>query len=73
MEIGDKVALRIQHLLDERNITLNRLAALSGINQSTLNNIMHRINKNATIGTIESICKGFDISIFEFFDSDIFI
>ena len=72
MEIGDKVVLRIQQLLDERNITLNKLAALSGLHQSTLNNIMHRINKNATIKTIDFICKGLGISLVDFFESEVF-
>ena len=40
MKIGQAVKERILQLCSERKITVNRLAILSGLTQSTLNNII---------------------------------
>ena len=72
MIIGDAVRLRIRELCEERNITINRLANISGITQSTLNNIVNKRNKSATVATIKKLCDGLDITIVEFFDCDLF-
>ena len=72
MNIGEAVKERILELCCERNITINKLATLSGVTQSTLNNIISGRNRSATISTIKKLCDGLDISMVEFFSSDIF-
>ena len=72
MNIGEAVANRILELCKENNITVNKLATLCGITQSTLNNIVNRRNKNQTISTIKKICDGLEITIQDFFNSPIF-
>ncbi|MBR6903152.1 MAG: helix-turn-helix transcriptional regulator [Clostridia bacterium] len=72
MRIGEAVKRRITDLCDERKITLNKLATISGITQSTLNNITSGRNKSATISTLKKICDGLDISIKDFFNSSLF-
>lgn len=72
MTIGEACRARIQELLDERGITLNKLAITSGITQSTLNNIMSGRNKSTTISTIKKICDGIEISVVDFFSSKLF-
>ncbi|MBQ7344415.1 MAG: helix-turn-helix transcriptional regulator [Clostridia bacterium] len=72
MTIGEACRIRIQQLCSERGITLNKLAITSGITQSTLNNIMSGRNKSTTVSTIKKICDGIDISVLDFFSSDIF-
>lgn len=72
MAIGKAVADRIEELCRQRNITLNRLSTISGITQSTLNNIISGISKNPTISTIKKVCDGLDINIVEFFDTPVF-
>ncbi len=72
MTIGEACRIRIQQLCNERGITLNKLAITSGITQSTLNNIMSGRNKSTTVSTIKKICDGIDISVLDFFSSDIF-
>ena len=73
MQIGEATRLRILELCQENNITVNRLANLSGITQSTLNNIVSRRNKSATLSTIKKLCDGLDISIQDFFQNDLFM
>jgi len=72
MTIGEACRIRIQELCDERGITLNKLAISSGITQSTLNNIISGRNKSTTVSTVKKVCDGIDISIREFFASEIF-
>lgn len=72
MTIGNAVKKRIIELCKLNNITINKLATISGITQSTLSNITSGRNNSATISTIKKICDGFDITIKEFFDSQLF-
>ena len=73
MRIGDAVRYRINELCDKYNITVNKLATISGITQSTINNITGGRNNSTTISTIKKICDGLDISIKDFFDSPLFV
>lgn len=72
MVIGEAVKLRILDLCSEKNITVNKLATISGITQSTLNNIVGGRNNSTTISTIKKICDGLEISIEDFFCCDLF-
>ncbi len=72
MVIGNAVRERIITLCKEKNITVNKLATISGITQSTLNNIISGRNNSTTISTIKKICDGLEISIQDFFNSEIF-
>lgn len=67
MDIGNAVRLRIIELCNENNITINKLATVSGITQSTLNNIVNGRNNSTTVSTIKKICDGLNISIVDFF------
>ncbi len=72
MNIGEAVKLRILELCKEKNITINKLATISGITQSTLNNITSGRNNSTTISTIKKLCDGLEISIEKFFCSSLF-
>ena len=60
------VNVRIRELLNERNWTEYKLAKESGLSQSTISNIFKR-NTVPSISTLELICKGFGISLSQFF------
>ena len=72
MNIGEATKLRILELCRENKITVNKLATISGITQSTLSNIVGGRNNSATISTIKKICDGLNISIHDFFESQLF-
>ena len=63
------VLLRIRQLLNERSWTEYKLYKVSGVAQSTLSNMFKR-NTSPTIPILESICKGFGITLSQFFSSD---
>ena len=68
MNSGTAVRVRILDLCAQRQITVNRLATISGVTQSTLNNIVSGRNNSVTVSTIKKLCDGLDISLREFFD-----
>lgn len=72
MNIGEAVRERILELCAERSITVNRLSTISGITQSTINNIISGRNNSATVATVKKICDGLEISIVDFFSSSVF-
>lgn len=60
---------RILALCGERDITVNRLADISGLPPSSVKNIVYRKSKNPKIATIKKICDGFEITLGEFFST----
>lgn len=72
MTIGEAVKLRIYQLCDEHNISVNKLCIQSGVSQSTINNVVNGRNNSTTVSTVQKLCDGLNISIDEFFCSDLF-
>ena len=72
MNIGEAVRERILELCRERDISITRLSSMSGVTQSTVNNIVSGRNRSTTISTIKKLCDGLGITIEEFFHSDLF-
>lgn len=72
MLIGIAVKNRIIELCAQRGITINKLGTLSGVTQSTINNITSGRNNSTTISTIKKLYDGLDITIKEFFNSHLF-
>ena len=63
MNIGEAVRTRIIELCRQRDISINKLCSISGVTQSTVNNIVSGRNNSATISTIKKLCDGWDITI----------
>jgi len=72
MTARNAVRQRIIDLCHSHNISLNKLSTISGMTQSSLNNIINTGSNNPTISTIAKICDGLEISIREFFNDEIF-
>jgi transcriptional regulator with XRE-family HTH domain len=72
MTIGEACRKRILELCNERNITVNKLATISGVTQSTINNIVNGRNSSTTVSTVKKLCDGLEMSIIEFFNSALF-
>ena len=63
---------RIIELCDEYNISLNKLATISGIPPSSVKNIIYGKSQNPKILTIKMICDGLGITLGQFFAVPIF-
>lgn len=72
MKVNDAIVQRILQYCNERNLSINKLASLSMITQSTLNNIVNKYTKDVKLLTIIRVCEGLQISVSDFFDCDLF-
>ena len=72
MTINDAVARRINSLLKERSMTVYRLEKNSGLIHGAVDRILNGLNKTVTFTTIYKLARGFDMTIYEFLDDDVF-
>ena len=72
MRVKEAIANRILQLCDERKIAVNELANISGVSPSTIYSMLNEKSQNPGVVSIKKICDGMEISIREFFDSDLF-
>ena len=59
---------RILFLCEKRGITLNKLADMSGVRQSTLHNLVRGASNNPKIRTLHKIAIAFNMTLAEFLD-----
>ena len=72
MTINDAVAMRTLKLIKQRNITQYRLEQDSGILHGAMDRILLSKNKTVTLTTIYRLARGFNMTIQEYLDDDIF-
>lgn len=58
----------IRSLCETRGISINKLATMSNVKQSTLDNIMRGLTKNPRIKTLHKIAIAFNMTLAEFLD-----
>lgn len=66
MDINEKVARRIKQLRADKGLTAEKLAWYSELSKSCVT-YAEKAQRDVKMSTIESICKGFGISVAEFF------
>ena len=72
MNTKQAVAQRILELCEERKMAVNALATISGVPPSTIYSMLNEKSKNPGVVSLKKICDGLEISIREFFNSDLF-
>ncbi len=68
----EAVAKRIIELCENNDIAINSLANLSGVSPSTIYSMLNEKSQNPGIVSIKKLCDGLNITLRQFFDSDIF-
>ncbi len=68
IKYGDLFSQRILMLCKKRGISVNKLAGMSGLRQSTLDNIVRGISKNPRVMTLHKITNSFNMTVSEFLD-----
>ncbi len=66
------ISQRLKNICKERNLSINKLASLSCLTQSTVQNIIECNYQNVKVLTIVRICDGLGMSLKQFFDDQIF-
>ena len=72
MTVSEAVAKRISALLRENNMTQYRLEKKSNIQHGSMQCIMNGRNKKTMLNTVIMIARGFDMTVDEFLDDEIF-
>ena len=68
MTYSDAVIKRLTELCAERHITINKLATLSGITQSTVDNLIKGKTRNPKLKTLHKLAIGLDMTVSELLD-----
>ena len=68
MDYSEIYVKRIWQLCKERGIAINKLASMSDVKQSTLDNIVRGLTKNPRIKTLHKIALAFNMTVAEFLD-----
>lgn len=63
---------RLLELCGEKGMSIRKLAIESAVPPSTIKNILYGKSVNPGIVTIKMLCDGMGITLYEFFDTDIF-
>ena len=72
MKISDAMAQKILNIIKEKDITINKLAQICCLTQSTVHSLINKRSKNPKILTIVRICDGLNLTLEEFFDDELF-
>lgn len=68
MAYSDAIIKRLTKLCYERKITINQLATLSDITQSTVDNLMKGKAKNPKLKTLHKLAVGLDMTVSQLLD-----
>ena len=70
MDYSEIYVNRIKSLCTQRGIAINKLATMSGVNQSTRDNIVRGITKDPRAKTLHKVAIAFNMTLAEFLDFD---
>lgn len=68
MDYSALYVMRIRQLCKQRGIAINKLATMSDVKQSTLDNIVRGLTKNPRVKTLHKIAIAFNMMLAEFLD-----
>ncbi len=72
MGIKKAIVLRIKELCKQKGIKYNTLATLSGVTPSTVYSLLDERRLDVGILVLKKLCDGLEITITDFFDTDVF-
>ena len=72
MNTKEAVAKRILQLCKEQNMSINALANISGVSPSTIYSMLNEKSRNPGVVSLKKLCDGWEITLRQFFDSDLF-
>ena len=70
MDYSEIYVKRIRSLCKQRGIAINKLATMSDVKQSTLDNIVRGLTMNPRVKTLHKLAIAFNMTLAEFLDFD---
>jgi transcriptional regulator with XRE-family HTH domain len=71
MDIRIKIGIRLKELRNEKGLSQERFSYVCELDRTYIASI-EQGKRNVSVANIEKISKAFDMSIYEFFNSDLF-
>lgn len=68
MEYSELYAMRIRQLCKQRGLSINKLADMSNVRQSSIDNIINGRTKNPGVVNLHKIALTFNMTLAEFLD-----
>ena len=72
MKLSEAMSKKLLKICEERDISINKLATICLLTQSTVQNIIECNSSNPKLLTIVRICDGLDMTLEEFFSDELF-
>ena len=72
MKVHKAVSEKLTKIMIERNLSVNKLASISCLTQSTVDSLVNGKSKNPKLLTIVRICDGLNIKLSDFFEDKLF-
>ncbi len=72
VNVKQATVLRFQEIMKQRKIRPNELANMSGVTPSTVYSMLDERRKELSINTIKKLCDGLDMTLGEFFSTELF-
>ncbi|MBO5837319.1 MAG: helix-turn-helix transcriptional regulator [Oscillospiraceae bacterium] len=72
MQLNEAVSRRLKELLTKKEMTPYQLFMKSGVPKSTIGNIINCTYPSMKLRVIHELCQGLEISVPDFFQSDLF-
>ena len=72
MKLSEAMSRKLFKICEERNISINKLATICLLTQSTVQNIIECNSSNPKLLTIVRICDGLGMTVEEFFSDELF-
>ena len=73
MDFSNLIAIKINELMEEKDISIYRLATLSGVYSSTIAMFLTRKTKTIRLENLYFLCDALNISLSDFFADKRFI
>lgn len=68
MQYSELYSMRIKSLCSKRHISINKLAIMSDVRQSTIDNIIQGNSKNPTVRSLHKIANALNMTLAELLD-----
>lgn len=72
VKLSEAMSKKLLKICEERNISINKLATICLLTQSTVQNIIECNSSNPKLLTIVRICDGLGMTLEEFFSDELF-
>lgn len=72
MNVKDAIIKRFEEILQQRKMKINELANISGVTPSTAYSMFDPDRRDISVSTVKKFCDGLEITLGEFFSTELF-